>query len=115
MVWTLEQENLADFYGWDRIFSDFYIDDNEEWDTESLNTQFYSAEIAAWTSVFSDFTFIDRDTWRTHLPVGVPVKDTFLGVSEAPENMDVFLEDFYINPEDIQADSDDWTIFGEDC
>lgn len=115
MAWELEQENLADFYGWSTVFSDFYIDDNLEWDTESLNTEFYSEEMAAWTLAFTDYTFADRIEWRIRPPVGVPVKDTFLGVSEAPEDMDVFIEDFYINPEDIQADHDDWTIFGEDC
>jgi len=63
--------------------------------------------------VFTDYTFDDRNTWQTKLPSGVPGKDTFLGVSEAIEDLDLFPEDFYINPEDIQADSEDWNIFSE--
>lgn len=112
-MWTTEQENLADFYGWDSIFSDFYIGEAQDWDDESLNTQFYTAEMSAWTTVFSDYTFDDGNTWKTRLAPGIDLTRTFLGVSEAPEDLDLFPEEFYINPEDIQADSDDWVIFAE--
>jgi hypothetical protein len=113
-MWDLERENLDDFYGWNTIFSDFYIDDNLTWDTESLNSEFYTAEMAAWTDVFRDYTFADQKEWTIKLkPTSTPKKDLFLGVAEAPEDMHVFIEEFYINPEDIQADYKDWTIFGE--
>jgi hypothetical protein len=113
MVWDLEQENLADFYGWKNVFTDFYITEAQAWDTESLNTQFYTVEVAAWAIAFSDFTFADHDEWKTKLPVGIDKIRTFLGVSEAVENLDLFPEEFYINPEDVQADDEDWTIFVE--
>jgi hypothetical protein len=108
-MWTLEQENLSDFYRWSEVHSDFYIEDHRAWDTESLNTQFYGAEMAAWSSVFTEYTFEDRDTWQT----SARERTMFLGVSEAPENIDLFPEDFYLDPEDIQADEEDWTIFSE--
>lgn len=55
----------------------------------------------------------DADTWKSSL---VPTSNpgaSFLGVSEAPEDLHLDPEDVELEPENVQADNEDWTIEAE--
>ncbi len=93
------------------------IDDSEDW---TNNPGFYE-NIGLWTVnpgfyVFGEWTdeanpdFDDADTWKAFLiPTSNPAA-SFLGVSEAPEDFHLDPLDAILEPEEIQADCEDWII-----
>ena len=65
-----------------------------------------------WTEV-AELADDEKFLWTTVIPSGVAKKDTYLGVSEGAENFSVKPEDVQLPPEQVQADSAEWTILNE--
>ncbi len=75
----------------------------------TIETEPGTADSGEW-STQADFYFSDSDQWKTFLVVTPATKGTFVGVTEAPEDIKLDPEDLTVNPEDIQDDESEWTI-----
>ncbi|MHA2063808.1 MAG: hypothetical protein ACXABY_05415 [Candidatus Thorarchaeota archaeon] len=65
-----------------------------------------------WT-IESEPYFQDGNVWRSWLTPGAALAQSFLGVTQAVEDIFIDPEDMLLDPELIQTDDSGWTIEAE--
>jgi len=77
--------------------------------TWTVETEPGIVDSGKWTNE-TDPAFDDSNLWCAYLNPDAAARNSFLGVTESPENFRVFPEDVLLEPEFVQEDETQWVI-----